>query len=69
MVESMHITQKTMTGVIKEQGIIGFLSGKKPKQIFCNGEDVTALTSQNGMIYSIALNNKAEKVCITVIWK
>lgn len=68
-VESVQITKDAMTGIIKEQGEIGFLSKQRPKQVFCNGADVTSLMSENDKVYSIALESKAEKACITIIWK
>ena len=67
-VESMYITESKMTAVIHEQGNIGFFSLKEPTKVFCNGVDMSGNVERNGLLYTVKLEEKDNKVIAEVIW-
>ena len=68
-VESMYTTERGMTAVIHEQGVVGFLSEKEPAEIFCNGVDVSGYVERKGLLYTVRLEEKGNKAVVEVVWK
>lgn len=67
--EDVQETEKSMTGIIREQGTIGFLAVKEPEKVLCNGKDVTAAVRKEGMVYTASLQPESRKAIIEVIWR
>ena len=67
-VESMYMTERGMTAVIHEQGVLGFLSLKEPKRVLCNGIDVSENLERKGLLYMVDLEEKDNKVIMEVVW-
>lgn len=68
-VKDVQIKENRMTGIMKEQGNVGFLSAKEPVKVLCNGEDVTASVKKENMIYTIELEPENKKAVVEVIWQ
>lgn len=67
-VESMYITENGMAAVLHEQGTIGFFSVKEPAKIFCNGIEVTEYVERKGLLYTVSLEEKDNKLIVEAIW-
>ena len=68
-VESMFMTERGMTAVVREQGSTGFLSLREPAAVRCNGRDVLKDVERNGCVYTLELEEKKNKMMLEVVWE
>lgn len=67
-VESICETDAMDVLVIHESGLIGWISGKAPRQVIANGADVTAAVHREDNLYTIWLPEEQQKTVMSIVW-
>ena len=67
-VESIHEKDDAQTVVIRESGLLGWISEREPGKVMVNAEDVTGNVQRNDNLYSLQLPKIFSKTVLSIVW-
>ena len=66
-VESMQESEDTLIAVIRESGMVGWISEKEPRKVTVGSVDITKKVQKDGNLYSVLLQEISSKMVLSVI--
>ena len=67
-VESIRGNDDTQTVVIRESGLLGWISEREPKKVIVNADDVTEKVQKQDNLYSVLLPETFSKTVLSIMW-
>lgn len=67
-VESILENDDTQTVVVRESGLVGWLSERAPRKVMVNSEDVTGKVEKQDNLYSVLLPETFSKTVLSIVW-
>ena len=68
-VESIAENNDAQTVVIRESGLLGWISEREPKKVMINTDDVTGKVQKKDNLYSVLLPETFSKTVLSIVWQ
>ena len=67
-VESIHEKDDAQTIVIRESGLLGWISEREPEKVIIDTDDVTGKVQKKDNLYSLLLPETFSKTVLSIVW-
>ena len=67
-VESIQENEDAQTIVVRESGLLGWISEREPERVMAGTADSTKKVQREGNLYSVLLPESSLKTVLTIIW-
>lgn len=67
-IESIYDNDNTEVIVIRESGLLGWISEQEPRQVMVNAAKVTDMVQRKDKLYTISLPEASHKIVLSIVW-
>lgn len=67
-VESIQEKEEAQTVVVRESGLLGWISEREPRKVMVNAENVTEKVQKKDNLYSLQLPETFSKTVLSILW-
>ena len=67
-VEGIQENDGAQTIVVRESGLVGWISEREPGKVIVGATDVTKKVQKEGNLYSVPLPESSSKTVLAIVW-